>query len=43
MAAAEAPMVVSEAPMRAKLLSCPVSEVLAPISMASHSDQEVER
>ena len=36
--APKAPTVVPEALMRAKSLSCPVLEVLAPISVASHSD-----
>nr|POE62222.1 hypothetical protein CFP56_39548 [Quercus suber] len=42
-AAAEAPMAVTEAPMRAILHSCPVAELLAPISVASRPDWVVER
>ena len=38
-----APTVVFEASIRAKSLSCHVSEVLTPISVASHSDQVVVR
>lgn len=41
-AVAETPMVVPEAPMRAKIHPCPGAEVLAPISVASHPDREVE-
>ena len=41
--APEAPTVVPKAPMKAESLSFLVSEVLTPISMASHSDRVAVR
>ena len=41
--APEASTVVSEVPLRAESISCPVPEVLAPVSMASHSDRVAVR
>nr|POE72568.1 hypothetical protein CFP56_62073 [Quercus suber] len=41
--AAKSPMVVPVALMRAKLHSCPVAKLLAPILVASHPNWEVER
>ena len=42
-ALAESSTVVPVALIRAKLHSCPVTELPAPISMASHPDREFER